>query len=66
MELSESWTASSYVREVCVAPRQFSADRVRFFSDGVFAVLITILGLELEPPHADRVQSPAPALANGF
>jgi uncharacterized membrane protein len=49
-----------------VAPRQFSADRVRFFSDGVFAVLITILGLELEPPHADHVQSPAPALANGF
>jgi uncharacterized membrane protein len=28
-----------------VAPRQFSADRVRFFSEGVFAVLITILVL---------------------
>ncbi|MFG1933387.1 TMEM175 family protein [Mycobacterium sp. NPDC048908] len=36
-----------------MATRQLNADRVRLFSDGVFAVLITILVLELKPPHAE-------------
>jgi uncharacterized membrane protein len=33
------------MREVGVATRQLDADRVRLFSDGVFAVLITVLVL---------------------
>jgi hypothetical protein len=35
-----------------VATRETRPDRVRQFSDGVFAVLITILVLELRPPKA--------------
>ena len=35
-----------------MAARQTSPERVRQFSDGVFAVLITILVLELKPPNA--------------
>jgi hypothetical protein len=35
-----------------VTTRQTSPDRVRQFSDGVFAVLITILVLQLRPPKA--------------
>jgi uncharacterized membrane protein len=48
------------VREVSVAAGQTSTDRVRFFSDGVFAVLITILVLDLKPPHADTFSALLP------
>jgi len=43
-----------------VAARQTSTDRVRLFSDGVFAVLITILVLDLKPPDADTFSSLLP------
>src|ERR1700756_3808690 len=39
-------------REVVVAARQTSPVPVSTFSDGVFAVLITILVLKLKPPSA--------------
>jgi uncharacterized membrane protein len=35
-----------------VAAQETSPDRVRAFSDGVFAVIITVLVLELKPPSA--------------
>jgi uncharacterized membrane protein len=40
-------------REVSVVARLINPDRVQLFSDGVFAVLITILVLELKPPRAE-------------
>jgi TMEM175 potassium channel family protein len=49
-----------------VAPRQINADRVRLFSDGVFAVLITILVLELKPPHADTFRALLPLWPTGL
>ena len=49
-----------------VATRQSSADRVRLFSDGVFAVLITILVLELKPPHADTFSALLPLWPTGL
>jgi uncharacterized membrane protein len=49
-----------------VAARQTSTDRVRLFSDGVFAVLITILVLDLKPPDADTFSSLLPLWPTGL
>jgi uncharacterized membrane protein len=49
-----------------VETRQLNADRVRLFSDGVFAVLITILVLELKPPHADGFSDLLPLWPTGL
>jgi TMEM175 potassium channel family protein len=49
-----------------VATRQTNTDRVRLFSDGVFAVLITILVLELKPPHADTFRALLPLWPTGL
>jgi len=49
-----------------VATRQLNADRVRLFSDGVFAVLITILVLELKPPDADGFRDLLPLWPTGL
>jgi TMEM175 potassium channel family protein len=54
------------VREVSVAAGQTNTDRVRFFSDGVFAVLITILVLDLKPPHADTFSALLPLWPTGL
>jgi uncharacterized membrane protein len=54
------------VRELSVAAGQTSTDRVRFFSDGVFAVLITILVLDLKPPHADTFSALLPLWPTGL
>lgn len=49
-----------------MAARQTNPDRVRLFSDGVFAVLITILVLELKPPHADTFRALLPLWPTGL
>ena len=49
-----------------MATRQSNTDRVRLFSDGVFAVLITILVLELKPPHADTFSALLPLWPTGL
>jgi uncharacterized membrane protein len=49
-----------------VAARQANKDRVSLFSDGVFAVLITILVLELKPPHADTFSDLLPLWPTGL
>jgi uncharacterized membrane protein len=49
-----------------VAARQTNTDRVRLFSDGVFAVLITILVLDLKPPDADTFSSLLPLWPTGL
>src|SRR3954453_22839233 len=49
-----------------MAARQANKDRVSLFSDGVFAVLITILVLELKPPHADGFSDLLPLWPTGL
>jgi uncharacterized membrane protein len=49
-----------------VAARQTNTDRVRLFSDGVFAVLITILVLDLKPPDADTFSALLPLWPTGL
>lgn len=46
--------------------RQTSPDRVRQFSDGVFAVLITILVLQLRPPKAASLSALLPLWPTGL
>ncbi len=49
-----------------MAARQTSPDRVRAFSDGVFAVMITILVLELKPPTAAAFSALLPLWPTGL
>jgi uncharacterized membrane protein len=49
-----------------VVARQANKDRVSLFSDGVFAVLITILVLELRPPQADTFSDLLPLWPTGL
>jgi len=49
-----------------VAVRQITPDRVRAFSDGVFAVLITVLVLELKPPAAHGFSALLPLWPTGL
>ena len=49
-----------------MAARQITPDRVRAFSDGVFAVLITVLVLELKPPAAHGFSALLPLWPTGL
>jgi uncharacterized membrane protein len=49
-----------------VVARQTNTERVSLFSDGVFAVLITILILELKPPSADTFSALLPLWPQGL
>jgi len=49
-----------------MAARKASPDRVRSFSDGVFAVIITILVLKLNPPHPDTFSALLPLWPAGL
>lgn len=49
-----------------MAVRQTSPDRVRLFSDAVFAVLITILVLKLKPPEAHNFSALLPLWPTGL
>lgn len=46
--------------------RKASPDRVRMFSDAVFAVIITILVLKLNPPQPDTFSAPLPLWPTGL
>jgi uncharacterized membrane protein len=49
-----------------MAERKASPDRARAFSDGVFAVIITILVLKLNPPHPDTFSALLPLWPTGL
>jgi uncharacterized membrane protein len=49
-----------------VVARKASPDRVRAFSDGVFAVIITVLVLELRPPSASSFSALLPLWPTGL
>ena len=42
------------------APVEFGSERLEAFSDGVMAVIITILALELRPPEGATWEALAP------
>ena len=49
-----------------MARRQINPDRVSQFSDGVFAVLITILVLQVGPPKATSFSALLPLWPTGL
>jgi uncharacterized membrane protein len=46
--------------------RQTSPDRAKLFSDAVFAVIITVLVLKLNPPHPDTFRALLPLWPTGL
>jgi TMEM175 potassium channel family protein len=52
--------------EIAVAARKARPDRVEAFSDGVFAVIITVLVLELKPPSAHSFGALLPLWPTGL
>jgi uncharacterized membrane protein len=66
MESTEDSTRSGSGKELAVAARDTTPERVRGFSDGVFAVLITILVLELKPPSAHGFSALLPLWPTGL